>query len=264
MAKILLVCLDFDGTIMAYDEETGHLHPQVIATLNKLSLLGVAWCTNSGREMENQRSILDASRKKGLKHMPTALLCGESFIYRLREGSYVSSEPWNSAVRGHLKVFHQQVQSVLKPHMEDWKSRYQPTVYAAEEYTTFLVGDEEEKPARLCDELQRCMAGAVPRGVVSRNGGWLVILPSHLGKGNVLRTYIGGVGFSPEDVLSVGDHFNDISMLDGAVVRHVGCPADAIPEVAQAVRNAGGWVASAKGPAGTVEVIEHFLAGGLG
>lgn len=264
MAKISLVCLDFDGTIMTYDEEPGYLHPRVVAMLNQFSLLGVAWCTNSGRDMEGQKRILDASRKKGLKHMPVALLCGESFIYRLREGSYVPSEPWNSAVRGHLKVFHQQVQSVLKPQMEDWKSRFQPTVYAAEEYTTFLVGDEDDKPARLFDELHRRVTAEVPRGMVTRNGGWLVILPSHLGKGNVLRTYMGGAGYSPDEVLSVGDHFNDISMLDGGVVCHVGCPADAIPEVAAVVQKAGGWVASAKGPEGTVEVMEHFLAGGLG
>jgi len=264
VAKILLVCLDFDGTIMTYDEEPGYLHPRVTATLNQLARLGIAWCTNSGREMDNQRLILEASRKKGLKHMPVALICGESFIFRLREGSYVSSEPWNTAVRGLLKTFHQEVQSVLKPHMEDWRSRYQPTVYAGEEYTTFLVGDEDGKPARLHGELVQRITGAVPRGMVTRNGGWLVILPSHLGKGNVLRTYIGGAGFSPGDVLTVGDHFNDISMLDGSVVSNVGCPGDAVPEVAEAVRRAGGWVASAKGPEGTVEVIERYLSGGLG
>jgi hydroxymethylpyrimidine pyrophosphatase-like HAD family hydrolase len=259
MPRVHLVCLDFDGTVMAYDEKPGFLHPAVVEVLNGLKELDIAWCTNSGRGEENQRQILDMSAARGLKHLPAALLCGESLIFKRRGAEYLPSEPWNSAVRRHLRSFHRRVQHLIKGKLEDWTARYQPTVYTGEEYTTLLVGEEENKPERLFGELRKWVLASVPRSMVSRNGGWMTILPDHLGKGRVLETYVGGSGFSREETLAVGDHFNDISMLDGSAVECVGCPGDAIPDVIRAVSDAGGYVAQAGGPEGAVEVIRHFL-----
>lgn len=259
MPRIHLVCLDFDGTVMAYDEEPGFLHPAVVEVLNELEGLEVAWCTNSGRGEESQRQILELSAARGLKHWPAALLCGESLIFKRRGADYQPSEPWNTAVRRHLKSFHRRVQNAMKKELEGWTARYQPTVYTGEEYTTLLVGEEEDRPARLFGELRKWALASVPRCMVSRNGGWLSILPDHLGKGRVLETFVGGSGFSRDVTLAVGDHFNDISMLDGAVAGCVGCPGDAIPDVVRAVADAGGYVAQDGGPEGTVEVIRHFL-----
>lgn len=244
---------------MSYDEEPGFLHPAVVDVLNGLEELGIAWCTNSGRGAESQIRILELSRARGLQHLPAALLCGESLIFRRRGGGYQPSEPWNSAVLKHLRSFHRRVQQMMKSELDGWAARYQPTVYAGEEHTTLLVGQEEDRPERFFGELRKWVLASVPRSMVSRNGGWMTILPDYLGKGKVLETYLGGSGFSRNESLAVGDHFNDISMLDGSVVECVGCPGDAIPDVVRAVSDAGGYVARAGGPEGTVEVILHFL-----
>jgi hypothetical protein len=48
-------------------------------------------------------------------------------------------------------------------------------------------------------------------------------------------------------------------MLNGTAARHVACPANAMAEVVDTVTAAGGYVARAAGPEGTVEAVGFFL-----
>jgi hydroxymethylpyrimidine pyrophosphatase-like HAD family hydrolase len=258
MSDIRLICLDFDGTILVYDEKPGFFHPAAIDMLNGLVERGIVWCTNSGRDAEGQMKILELSRARGLRHMPAVLLCSESFIFERRDGTYAPSEPWNSAARKMLRRFHRVIQQAVRPNLDDWIARYRPEVYIAEEYTTFNVVDADGQPLRFHGEIETAIRG-IPDAVVSRNGGWISIMPSELGKGNTLRAYLRLAGLQSGHALAIGDHLNDINMLNGTVARHVACPADAMAEVVDAVTDAGGYVARAAGPEGTVEAVRHFL-----
>ena len=258
MSDIRLICLDFDGTIMVYDEPPGFFHPAAIDMLNGLVERGIAWCTNSGRDAEGQMKILELSRARGLRHMPAVLLCSESFIFEQRDGTYAPCEPWNSTARKTLRRLHQVVQKSVRPKLDDWIARYRPEVYIGEEYTTFNVVDADGQPLRFHGDIEAAIRG-IPRAVVSRNGGWISILPEELGKGNILIEYLRLAGLQNANALAIGDHLNDINMLNGSAARHVACPANAMAEVAEAVSAAGGYVAKADGPEGTVEAVGHFL-----
>jgi hydroxymethylpyrimidine pyrophosphatase-like HAD family hydrolase len=61
-----------------------------------------------------------------------------------------------------------------------------------------------------------------------------------------------------EQIFTAGDHHNDISMLDGQFAKYPACPANAIPEAKEAVRRAGGYVASKAYGAGVHEALLHF------
>jgi hydroxymethylpyrimidine pyrophosphatase-like HAD family hydrolase len=258
MSDIRLICLDFDGTIMVYDEPPGFFHPAAIDMLNGLVERGIAWCTNSGRDADGQMKILELSRARGLRHMPAVLLCSESYIIERRDRTYVPSEPWNSAAKKTLRRLHQVIQKTVTPKLDDWIARYRPEVYIADEYTTFNVVDADGQPLRFHGEIEAAIRG-VPRAVVSRNGGWISILPAELGKGNVLLGYLRLAGLQAGHVLAIGDHLNDINMLNGTAARHVACPANAMAEVVEAVTVAGGYVAKTPGPEGTVEAVRYFL-----
>ena len=258
MSDIRLVCLDFDGTILVYDEKPGFFHPAAIQMLNGLMERGIAWCTNSGRDADGQLRILELSRAHGLRHMPAALLCSESLIFEPGDGTYVPSEPWNSKAKQLLKNFHQVVQQAVRPQLDDWIVRYRPEVYLAEEYTTFNVIDAEGRPLRFHRDIEVAIR-EIPQAVVSRNGGWISILPEELGKGNVLLGYLRLAGGQADHALAIGDHLNDICMLNGVAARYVACPANAMVEVVESVTRAGGYVAHAAGPEGAVEAVKHFL-----
>ena len=62
-----------------------------------------------------------------------------------------------------------------------------------------------------------------------------------------------------ETIFACGDHHNDLSMLDGRYAALPACPANAIPEVKEAVRRADGWVAEKEAGAGVHEARRHFL-----
>ena len=254
-----LVCLDFDGTIMVYDEAGGHFHVGVIDLLNRLADAGIAWCTNSGRDQYDQLEVLKRCRAKGLTAMPVALMCSESVIYERVDTGYVSFEPWNTRVQDDLRRLHREVQSLLDPRMESIVSRYGSCpYYIGENYTAFNVLADPDLPMALHRELEDLLK-PVQGCVVTRNGGWVAIITEQAGKGNVLREYMTRRGFAPNEVLAVGDQYNDLSMLDGSAAALVGCPGDAIVDVVDVVRNAGGIVAESPGPEGTLEVIRAYV-----
>ena len=63
-----------------------------------------------------------------------------------------------------------------------------------------------------------------------------------------------------ENIFAAGDHHNDISMLDGRYAQFPACPANAIPEVKDAVRSANGYVAESYCGAGVYEALSHFTS----
>ncbi|MBA3387386.1 MAG: HAD hydrolase family protein [Chthoniobacterales bacterium] len=63
-----------------------------------------------------------------------------------------------------------------------------------------------------------------------------------------------------EETFAAGDHFNDISMLDGRYAQCPACPGNAIPEVKQTVRDAGGYVAENACGAGVHEALLFFAS----
>lgn len=260
-ARIRLVCLDFDGTIMVYDDPpSGHFHPEVIALLNELEGRGVRWCTNSGRDLQDQGRVIEHAVAQGLTHKPIALICSESMVYLRSNGSFHPLEPWNSMVQKDLVHFHRRVQERLQPLMPALQRSYgMLPSYIGEHYTAFAIPDKDGLPQRFHLEIGEILSD-IPKTMVTRNGGWVAILTEDLGKGNALRQFAAAGGYLPEDILAVGDHFNDLNMLDGKAAKHVGCPSNAIPEVIATVRLAGGYVARGQGPQGTMEVIRRFLA----
>ena len=56
-------------------------------------------------------------------------------------------------------------------------------------------------------------------------------------------------------------HRCDISMLNGKVAAMSSCPANAIPDVQKAVRDAGGYVAQQQHGAGVCEALRYFVEG---
>jgi hydroxymethylpyrimidine pyrophosphatase-like HAD family hydrolase len=261
MSDVHLISLDFDGTIMVYDEPPGFFHPEVIDALNALEARGVAWCTNSGRDRADQERVLAACYARGLRHRPVALLCSESVIFEQQGSAYHPAEPWNSNVHARLVTLQRQVQALLEPELEGMHRRHRGFVtYLGEHFTAFFVPDNDDAAARLHDELLERLAG-VDECMLTRNGGWVAILTEGLGKGNTLAEYGRRRGLAADHILAVGDHFNDLNMLNGQAARHVGCPVNAIGAVKETVRQAGGHIATREGPLGTLDVMRRYVAG---
>ncbi|MFH0878308.1 MAG: HAD hydrolase family protein, partial [Lentisphaerota bacterium] len=248
----------FDGTIMCYDEPPGTFHPAAIEVLNQCAAMGAAWCTNSGRNHVDQQEIIARAVAKGLMHLPSALICSESLIFPRANGGYEPMGAWNNLIHQRMKSIQQTVQERLLPCMPVLIEEFQPEQHFSEHYTAFHIPTSSEQAAAFYKEL--CTALAPLDGMsITRNDCWINILPRETGKGNTLLAYARTIGVRPDEILAVGDHLNDLTMLDGSSAGHVGCPGNAVPEIIQTVRSAGGRVAAQDGPLGSVEIIRHCL-----
>ena len=233
-------------------------HDIAIETLNDLEGQGIAWCSNSGRSFRNQQEIVERATARGLKHKPTALLCSEFLIYPKRNGSYASSEPWNTTFLQTMKQLQNEITSLIENKYAHWIHEYEFQTYFTDEYTAFNVPQIHERPARMEQSIRAALSDR-PDILITRNGGWVSVLPTGTGKGNLLTEYINNSPYTADDILAIGDHLNDITMLDGRIVRHVGCPGDAHEMIKRLVTMANGFVATASGPQGTVEIIRNAI-----
>lgn len=257
--EVRLISLDFDGTILVYDDPEGVFHPEVITFLNSLEELGVRWCANSGRDRADQLAVIERSRERGLTFMPDALICSESMVYVKAGSDYTSLEPWNSSAHACLRACHREVQARLSDHLDYIQKVYQPiSTLIGEHFTAFFVRDHDQLPQRLLKDIGRFTAGVADM-MLTRNGGWVSLMHTSLGKGNALKEYARHIDLKPDHILAVGDQYNDLPMLRTDVAKHLGCPGNAIPEVIQTVSMAGGHVARAHGPLGTIEVMRARL-----
>jgi len=260
-ADIRLISLDFDGTLLVYDDPAGVFHPEVIRLLNSLEERGIRWCANSGREFHDQKEVVARSRQRGLNHEPDAFICSESVVFWRSGNTYESLEPWNQNAHACLRAFHRNAQARLESKLESIQKTYAPAaVMTGELYTAFLLRDHGPATLRLAGDIERYLEG-LDEVMITRNGGWVAVMHQSLGKGNALKAYARHIGLPADHILAIGDHHNDLPMLDREIARHVGCPGDAIPEVQQAVRRAGGIIADEAGPVGTVNVIHSLVSG---
>jgi hydroxymethylpyrimidine pyrophosphatase-like HAD family hydrolase len=181
-------------------------------------------------------------------------------VFIRQDGHYVPLEPWNSQAHDELRECHAKVQKKLDGRLTYIQKHYLPiSTMIGDLFTAFFVHDKDGLPIKLFNDLTRFLDGL--EGVMlSRNGGWVAVLHKSLGKGYALKAYAQHIRLANDHILAIGDQYNDLPMLILDVARHVGCPGDAIPEVRQAVRKAGGFVADARGPLGTIEVINTLLS----
>jgi hydroxymethylpyrimidine pyrophosphatase-like HAD family hydrolase len=257
---IRLISLDFDGTILSYDDPAGVIHHDVIPVLNELADLGVCWVANSGRELADQRAVVDRSRRRGLTSLPVAYICTETTVHVIRGRECEPLQPWNRMAYEQLLEFHGRVQRQLGEKLQEIKRLYAPEMFlVGETYTAFLLRDHAAAEHQLFPEIERALDG-VDDVLMSRNGGWVAVNHADLGKGNALRAYAEYAGYRTGEILAIGDHHNDLSKLETSVAGHVGCPGDAIPEVKAAVLAAGGTVATLPGPAGTAQIMRQLIA----
>lgn len=253
------VFLDFDGTIMVYDEEPGYFHPKVIEKLNTFPACGITWYTNSGRTREGQRQVLELSRKHGLTCMPEALICGESYIYLRAGDEYVEQKIWNTEAKNIQTAFHAGVQRILRPRLAEF-ARYVPAdkTFLTDMGTYFYIDDLHPDYQTVAGMLRDVILQA-GGGLLVKNGPWLFAQPNELNKGRALREFMEKNDLPSHQVLAVGDHENDLSMLDGTSAGKTGCPASAIPEVRLLVSSGNGYVSPLEGPLGTLDVLCHYL-----
>ena len=123
-----------------------------------------------------------------------------------------------------------------------------------------LVATDDEELNRITEFIEQARTKE-PNLNYQRNTVYLRFCHADYHKGAALAELSRLTEVPRENIFAAGDHHNDISMLDGQVAALASCPANAIPDVKDAVRAAGGYIAQSEYGAGVREALVYFLNG---
>lgn len=260
MKQPRFLCMDFDGTIMRYDPAPDHLDPAIVVALNTLQAADIPWIANSGRTLDGQVEILThTAHAWGLHHWPAAILHGECYIHVRSGEDYVSLEEWNQQAHQNLRSVQDALRNGHKTRLDQIINDYAPhEVFFNETVAVFRMGGEEAHRQTFMRELLSLLED-IPEAHLIQNTEWISIIHEGVGKGNLLKGYMAHRGEDAAEVLAIGDHGNDISMLDGSVTPLVACPGNSHEPTRQAVQQAGGFIAQGPAAQGTLEALQHYF-----
>ncbi len=257
---IKLLSTDFDGTLVAHDSEPV-LHLPCMELIGQLQQEGALWAINTGRSVELLESgLLDFE----FPIRPDFILTSERDVFRPSQNGGRAWEPfgdWNQrCAREHIDLFNS-AQSVLAEVVDFVSQKTKARLIYHSEGLEGLVATSENELDRITNFIDKARAKQ-PKFNYQRNTIYLRFCHADYHKGAALAELSRLLEIPREEIFAAGDHHNDLSMLDGRYAGYPSCPANAIPEVKDAVRTADGYVAQSACGVGVHEALLHFAAWG--
>jgi hypothetical protein len=254
---IKLLSIDFDGTLVSRVSEPV-LDLRCMKMIRELQNVGALWAINTGRSVDLLESgLVDFA----LPIRPDFILTTERDVFRPGQngGKWEPFGDWNErCARDHAELF-SSADSVLAEVVDFVTQQTKARLIYNSEGLEGLVAQNDEEMARITEFIEQAR-GRHPKLDYQRNTVWLRFCHTDYHKGAALAELARLLEISRENIFAAGDHHNDISMLDGKFAGMPSCPANAIPEVQDAVRNAGGYVAQKDHGAGVHEALIYFTS----
>ncbi len=254
MSTLRLLSTDFDGTLIAHPSD-GRCSDGLAEMLMRHREGGGLWALNTGRGYDH--AIEGVQTFQG-PYEPDFLLTNEREIHlRTGPGRWESDIDWNGLCHERHDELFSRAGSVFEKIHELASSSPDVTLIHEEGILVGLVTSSEQVMEEVAGFLDRETRHLVEFGY-QRNTVYLRFCHRDYHKGAALGGLCRRLSISREEVFSAGDHFNDLSMLDGTYAASPCCPSNAIVPVKDAVRAAGGFVADFPAAAGVVQGYNHF------
>ena len=252
---IRLLSTDFDGTIVSRVSEPALDRP-CMEFIQKLQSVGAIWAINTGRSVDLLESGLTDFE---FPMRPDFILTSERDIFRPSEngGAWEAYGDWNDRCASDHRELFSASQSVLAEVIDFVNQKTKARVIYEPEGAAGLIASSEEEMNRVTEFIEQARAKQ-PKFNYQRNTVYLRFCHADYHKGAALAELARLIDIPRENIFTAGDHHNDISMLDGKFAAMPSCPANAIPEVKDAVRDAGGYIAEREHGAGVYEALRHF------
>lgn len=254
-SKIHLLSTDFDWTLVQHGASPA-VCPRLFDWLNELRQNGVLWAVNTGRALFH---ILDGLEEHQFPVRPDFILTAEREVYRQTSGGagWEDYGDWNER----SNLVH-----------EELFSRARPLLQQIEEFITSetqartindasglgLIAHDEVELERIVGFIDQ-KRSSWPDFHYQRNSVYLRFCHAAYSKGSALGELSRLLELDREHVFAVGDHYNDIPMLDGQYAQWVACPSNSAEHVKTVVRAANGYISSAPCSEGVVEALEYFV-----
>ena len=256
-AMIRLLSTDFDGTLVAHGDDPV-LDTDCLEQIATLQQQGAFWAINTGRSVDLLESGLTDLE---FPIHPDFILTSERDIFRRAANGTEKWEPfgdWNERVaREHAELFHS-AEAVLAEVVDFVTHKTKARLLYHSAGLEGLVAENEEELDRVVQFIDRARTKQ-PKFHYQRNTVYLRFCHADYHKGAALAELSRLLEIPRDHIFAAGDHHNDISMLDGRFAAYPACPANAISEVKDAVKSAGGYVATKNHGAGVHEALAYFV-----
>jgi HAD superfamily hydrolase (TIGR01484 family) len=253
--KIQLISTDFDGTLVSHASDPV-FDRACMDLIGELQKEGTLWAINTGRSV--------AMLEEGLEDFafpfqPDFILTSERDVFRPTHRGWEPYGDWNArCAQAHAELF-DSASSVLAEVIDFVGRKTKARVIYEAEGPAGVIAMSEEEMDHLAEFIDRAKEKE-PKFHYQRNTIYLRFCHADYHKGAALAELSRLTGISRSGIFACGDHHNDLSMLGGHYAALSACPANAIAEVKETVRRAGGWVAEQEYGAGVHEALRHFLA----
>jgi HAD superfamily hydrolase (TIGR01484 family) len=253
-SEIQLISTDFDGTLVSHAGDPV-FDRNCMELIRELQRNGTSWAINTGRSV----ALLEEGMEDfAFPLQPDFILTSERDVFRPTAGGWEPFGDWNArCAQAHAELYNSA--SVVLAEVVNYVTRQTRAriIYEADE-PAGLIATSEEEMDRLTQFIDQAKAGE-PKFHYQRNTIYLRFCHADYHKGAALEELSRLTKIPRANIFAAGDHHNDLSMLDGRYAAMSSCPANAIAEVKEAVRRAGGWVADKEFGAGVHEALQHFL-----
>jgi HAD superfamily hydrolase (TIGR01484 family) len=255
-SPIKLLSIDFDGTLVSRVSEPV-LDARCMELIRELQNAGALWAINTGRSVDLLESgLVDFA----FPIRPDFILTTERDVFRPAQNGdkWEPFGDWNErCARDHAELFCS-AESVIAEFVDFVTQETKARLIYNSDGLEGLVAENDDEMERITEFIEQAR-GEHPKLDYQRNTVWLRFCHTDYHKGAALAELARLLEIPRENIFASGDHHNDISMLDGKVAGMPSCPANAIPEVQQAVRNARGYVAQRDHGAGVHEALLYFV-----
>ena len=212
-SNLRLLSTDFDGTLVAHDTDPV-LDPDCMELIRSLQDDGALWAINTGRSVQLlETGLVDFE----FPIHPDFILTSERDVFRPASNGGGKWEPfgdWNSRVaRDHAELF-ASASSVFAEVLDFITHKTRARVlYDRSSVEGLIASDEEEmnRIVRFIDEART----AHEKFHYQRNTVYLRFCHADYHKGAALAELSRLIEIPREETFAAGDHYNDISMLDG-------------------------------------------------
>ena len=251
--RIRLLSTDFDGTLIGHEPD-GRTVDSLSAALAQLRHSGAIWAVNTGRQLWFALEGLERAR---LPHDPDYVLTSEKDIFhRLEEGGWEAFGDWNARSEERTLELFRRAGHVFAQIERMAETERVELLYENSRLAGLMTVDTAAMD-RVVAAVRRAAAD-VPEFSFNRNDVWMRFAHREIHKGSALGELMRLLGIPREQVLAIGDHHNDIPMLDGSSAGLVACPSNAVAEVKDVVLASGGYVSPLPWGEGVADAIRHF------
>jgi hydroxymethylpyrimidine pyrophosphatase-like HAD family hydrolase len=257
-SRIELLCTDFDGTLFPGDSQA--IDPALWLLLERLvKQEQVFWVINTGRTWEGLSFEL---RRLSPPVWPHWVVLGEREVYRVGAGKAEPHRAWNELCRRAHRHLFEKAKPFWRELLNYLASSSQARVSMDQPWSPVEIEASSEEEADAIHGFVAKRLSAWPGLSLVRNSRWFRFAHRFFHKGTALACIQREMDIKPEGTLAIGDHYNDLPMLEPCYARYLACPSNAIPSVKEKVRRYGGRVASREAAGGVLEVLEKLCASG--